>query len=80
MFKKSTLVFTYSTRYFVRMTKLIVAFRNFANEPKKTMKAGIHKPWAPGHPDRLLSGRCRLTYVGFQYVPCFTLLFWRLEI
>jgi hypothetical protein len=62
------------------MTKLIVAFHNFANAPKKAMKAGVHKAWAPGHPGRLIPGRWRLTYVGFQYGTCFTLPFWRLEI
>ena len=61
------------------MTKLTVAFHNFANAPKKAMKVGVQKPWAPGHPGRLISGRWRLTYVGFRYGTYFTLPFWRLK-
>jgi len=62
------------------MTKLIEAFHNFANAPKRAMRAGVHKPWTPGNSGRLISGQWRLTYVGSQYGTCFTLLFWRLEI
>ena len=50
--QKSTLVFTYSTRYFVRwMTKLLVAFHNFANAPKKDMEAGYTNPGRQVTPD-----------------------------